>query len=198
MKLKNYMTSIERKTLLFLTVLFILATLFSAQTKNESEVLSPDSLEAALQRKNLPNLDIHKATYEEWILVPGLGTKRAKRLVEYRDFYGFSVVNDIMKVKGIGMNTVQKIIAYGYGVGYKSSSATVYKEDNIDTMFDLNKATFEQLLSIKGIGKLRAQGIVEYRDRVGQIKQYEELRIVNGIGPKTIEVLELNTYLGQE
>ncbi len=198
MNLKNYLTFNERKALFFLIVILFFATLFSTQKKTETKVLNPDSLEVALERDNLPNLDIHKATFEEWILVPGLGTKRAKKLVEYRDFYGFSTVNDILKVKGIGINTVKSIIAYGYGTEFIENKSSMSKEDEVDTMFDLNKATFEQLISIKGIGKLRAQGIVEYRDRVGIIKKFDELLVINGIGPKTIEILEQNTYLGQE
>ncbi|MBN2828985.1 MAG: helix-hairpin-helix domain-containing protein [Candidatus Cloacimonetes bacterium] len=202
--LNNYCTKSEQKAVILILLLVLLATfLYSQNEAKESEVINPDSLNVMLQRPNLPNLNIHTAKYEDWVLVPGLGTKRAKDIVEFRDFYGFSIVNDLMKVKGIGINTVKSIIAYGYGLQYKPTSqmkSTDPKATDTKTieLIDLNKATFEQLVSIHGIGNFRAQGIIEMRERVGRFKKFDELLDINGIGPKTVKIIEQNTYLGQE
>lgn len=49
---------------------------------------------------------------------------------------------------------------------------------------DLNKAQLEQLINIKGLGKSKAQAILDYRTKVGKFKTVEELKGVKGIGPK--------------
>jgi competence protein ComEA len=195
----NYCTKGEQKAIILILLIVFLATLlYSEKESQEVNELSPDSLQVILQRPNLPNLDIHNATYEQWVIVPGLGTKKAKAIIEYRDFYGFSVINDLMKVKGIGINTVRSIIAYGYGMPKFSVSSHMKNEDKNDTQIDLNKATFEELIGIRGIGNFRAQGIIEMRERVGRFKKFDELLEINGIGPKTVKIIEENTYLGTE
>lgn len=55
---------------------------------------------------------------------------------------------------------------------------------------DLNKATFEELESLPGIGPKIAKEIIEYRERFGPFKSLEDLLKVKGIGPKRLEILK--------
>jgi len=55
---------------------------------------------------------------------------------------------------------------------------------------DINKATFEELESLPGIGPKIAKEIVEYRERFGPFKSLEDLLKVKGIGPKRLEILK--------
>ena len=52
---------------------------------------------------------------------------------------------------------------------------------------DINAATVEELMQIKGIGKATAEKIVSYRESFGYFYSVEDLMNVNGIGSKTLD-----------
>ena len=54
-------------------------------------------------------------------------------------------------------------------------------------MVNLNKATAQELESIKGIGPMLAQRILQYRDTNGRFERLEDLVHVPGIGPAKYE-----------
>ncbi|MCI1936183.1 MAG: helix-hairpin-helix domain-containing protein [Bifidobacteriaceae bacterium] len=57
----------------------------------------------------------------------------------------------------------------------------------IDSRIDLNTATAEQLDSVKGIGPVTAQKIIDYRTQNGRFTSVDSLLNVSGIGMKTLE-----------
>jgi competence protein ComEA len=63
---------------------------------------------------------------------------------------------------------------------------------------NLNSATVEQLIEIKGIGEVLAQRIVDYRQVHGNFKNLEELKNVKGVGDKTWEKLVPYLALAKE
>lgn len=53
---------------------------------------------------------------------------------------------------------------------------------------DINIATVEQLTSVmNGVGRTKAQAIVDYRSQHGEFKKVDELIFVKGIGPALLE-----------
>ncbi len=53
---------------------------------------------------------------------------------------------------------------------------------------DINTADAATLAeAIKGVGKAKAEAIVAYREKHGPFKSVDDLSLVQGIGPKTVE-----------
>lgn len=63
---------------------------------------------------------------------------------------------------------------------------------------DLNRATLEQLKTLPGIGEATAKKIIELRERKGGFKKIEELKEVQGIGEKKLEVLKNYLIITEE
>lgn len=57
------------------------------------------------------------------------------------------------------------------------------------TKLDINKASVEELQSIKGVGPVLAANIVEYRKN-NAFKNIEEIKNVKGIGEKVFEKIK--------
>jgi len=52
---------------------------------------------------------------------------------------------------------------------------------------NINTATKEELTTLKGIGDKKAQAIIDYRKKNGDLKTVEDLEKVDGIGPGTMK-----------
>lgn len=68
--------------------------------------------ESKIQEKEAAKISINSAPVELLITIPGIGEVKAQDIVEYRSNQEFLTIEDIMKVRGIGLALFDKIKDY--------------------------------------------------------------------------------------
>ena len=72
----------------------------------------------------------------------------------------------------------------GFVLGFSMSVSA--EEGGADGKININTATVEQLMELKGVGQKLAEAIVAYREANGLFKSVADLEQVKGIGPKIL------------
>lgn len=138
-------------------------------------------------------VDVNTATAEALEAVPGIGPVLAGRIVAYRAQHGpFQSVAELEAVRGIGPRTLERLAPHLRAVqgttlqavaGGGGAPAPVPPAE----LIDLNTATAEVLDTLDGIGPTLAARIVEFRATHGPFRSVEDVMLVRGIGPRTLE-----------
>ncbi|MBB1293630.1 MAG: competence protein ComEA [Pseudoalteromonas rhizosphaerae] len=86
------------------------------------------------------------------------------------------------------------VVVLGLAISLPSGAA-VTKTEATESMgkvqlVNVNQATVEQLTQLPGIGKSKAQAIVDYRTEQGKFKSVADLAQVKGIGDKLVAKLD--------
>lgn len=71
----------------------------------------------------------------------------------------------------------------------------ITSRDSSETLEDkmivnLNMASLDELISLDGIGEVKAKSIVEYREKHGSFKKKSEIMKVKGIGKATYKLIK--------
>ena len=203
--LKNYLTPDEQKILIFLLIFGFLgiSLKFWGLKIEEAKTDTPDVQELSKDYKI--KIDLRTANEKILTSIPGIGPKKAKQIVEYRDKFGFNSKADLMKIKGIGKKTYERLEDYFIDFGEeeiiqkKSKRKIVKKTSETSQKIDLNKATYEELISLKGIGPKKAENILALKKSLGgKFTSVEQLTQIKGIGKKTVEKLKKYLFVGEK
>ena len=137
--------------------------------------------------------DPNTYSVSDWMNL-GLSKKQAEAVLKFGK-YGFKSKEDLQLVFVIPQELMIKMIdSTFYPERIKSNTAfTEIKKEQKITIVDLNSATEEELLSIKGIGPFFAKNILKRRDQLGGYINDEQLLEVWKMTPEKIE--ELKPYI---
>ena len=197
--LKNLLTPDEQKLLLFILFfgfLGISLQFFSKPIAANDTAADTLNLSKDFQIK----YDLRTCTKEELQQIPRIGPSRAQTIIEYREQIGFTCLNDIKRIKGIGYATFEIIKPYLIEFGEENIS-TENKADTIAlTALDkinINLANIEELTKLPGIGPAKAKKIIQKREEINGFKSIEQIIEVKGIGKKSFEKLKNSITIGE-
>ncbi|MBO4504629.1 MAG: helix-hairpin-helix domain-containing protein [Bacteroidales bacterium] len=124
-------------------------------------------------------LDINHCDTGDIVVVPLFGSKRAARLVEYRDrlggFYSLSQVREVFVLQDMDMEHLQKYF-------------TLHPEDV--RKININNSTYKELVSHPYFDAYLAKTILNHRAKHGDIASFEELQQVTHAYPELMEKLK--------
>lgn len=198
--INNLLSPDEQKVLGFLIALAIVGMLihFSGVLSGISN--SEESNEIVYDENYEIKLNLETVTFEDLVMIPGIGEKKAEDILTFREKHGFKSKTDLMKIKGIGQKTYDKIEEYFYLEGDSTSSIyqpEVGSKSSIPELIkvNINTATLDELTQLKGIGKKRAAQIIELREKIGGFTQKEQLLEIKGIGEVTLAKIQTQIIL---
>lgn len=84
----------------------------------------------------------------------------------------------------------------GEPISTSERSSTISLSPTVPTLVNINTADADALMSLPGIGEVKAAAIIAYRETYGPFTSFEALLNVKGIGQSTLEGLREHITLG--
>lgn len=209
-KVKNILTI--RNIILVVLGLFCILTSFYLYGRNKSKVFKDEYMENIFVEEENDGSDLE----EESVATSAknvINSNHSKIVVEIKgevkkpDVYEIddgSIIRDLIITAGgltedaniEGINRAEKLknnqlivipdnesVSKGIVI---SNGATTSSEGIIN----INSASLSDLQKINGIGEVKAQSIIDYREKNGGFKSIEDIKNVEGIGEKTFDKIK--------
>ncbi len=205
--LHNFLTDSEQKILIFFLIMLfsgflIKQTPFAYAEKTDSP--STHQLKESIKTPTPVHYDLNSISLNELLSIKGIGPKKAEDILKFQKDPGFKSVEDLLQIKGIGEKTFQKLSPNFYIVKNDqkvfADSTRITSTDAkalISSKIYMNTASVSELMSIKGIGKKKAEAIIEYH-KLHPIKSYEDFLNIKGIGPKLLLTIKESIILEEQ
>lgn len=187
-----------------------LAGLEEASRAAQDEAASPDarSTPAPARRQAAApapaRVDPNTATAAELERLPGIGPSLAARIVEERERAPFRVLEDLIRVRGIGAALATRLAdrvslpaaSTGPGTPPQTVVAPAKKpsdrvpESVLRERLDLNEIVSTDLQRIPGVGPVLAARLIARRDSLRRFTRWEQVDEVAGVGPAILSRLQ--------
>ena len=107
---------------------------------------------------------------------------------------------EFQKVTGVSTEWLNKNAAYFKFPDFtKNKKQQSYQSQTAVsvTKIDLNKATVQQLIAIKGIGEYYANAVVNEREQLNGFVSKDQINFIKGLRPEAINALKQNTFVNK-
>jgi len=199
------LTKLEIKSIvLFSTLLAILIVFkivfFSVDLKPEAQLQANTYSKKPWDKQHSKKYFKGKKSYQTYQKNNGADTKILRNLAQKTNINSVSL-NDL-EAQNFDTKKAQRIINFRDKIGGFTNWTQVekifeIKEDELDWFknntfieiktIDINTATEEEWIELKGIGETLAKRIVKYRDKIGSFYSIQQLNEVYGIKPEVLE-----------
>lgn len=126
----------------------------------------------------IEKINLNRCDSTDLLVVPQFGSKRAARLVEYRDrlggFYSLSQLKEVYVLQNIDESLLEKYFVV--------RPSEVHK-------LNINTATYKELVSHPYFDVYLTKTILNYRQRQGRIESFEQLQQITHAYPELMEKL---------
>ncbi|MAP80340.1 MAG: competence protein ComEA [Aequorivita sp.] len=154
--------------------------------KSKTAFKNNSSSKGFSEKKYTEKIDLNKATAEELQKVSGIGNTLSQRIIKYRDkLGGFSSDIQLNNVYGLEPEVVKRT----------QNLFTVKSPKPIEKI-NVNTATASDISTIPGVSFNLAKNIWEYRRLREKINSIEELKKIDGMTPRKLQLIQL--YLSVE
>jgi len=193
--INNLLSPDEQKVLGFLLALAIAGMLIH-YSGILSGISNPEENKEQVYDENYEiKLNLETVTFEDLVMIPGIGEKKAEDILDFRDKFGIKTKTDLMKIKGIGQKTYEKIEEYFYIEGDSINLISEAKPESLianplSNLININTANLDELTLLKGIGQKRAAQIIELREEIGGFTSKKQLLQIRGIGEVTLAKIQ--------
>ncbi|MCW3118409.1 MAG: helix-hairpin-helix protein [Chitinophagaceae bacterium] len=161
-----------------------LAPYIKIETKYEKTSIEKPAFEKRKEETNFQSrthylaIDINLADSTAFIALPGIGSKLAARIINFREkLGGFYTVDQVKETYGLQDSVFQKIKRY------------LKQEKNSVKKINLNTATKEELKIHPYIKWNIADAIIQYRNQHGNYTRLEDLKKVHVVNDEVFEKL---------
>lgn len=206
-----YFSNKQRKGLVTFVVLIVLlqAVILVAKSRsftNETADYKVDT-KTQLQIDSLKQLSLKKydmqpfnpnfiTDYKGFKL--GMTTAQIDKLLQFRSTGKYvNSAAEFQQVTGVSKELLDNISPYfKFPEWTQNKKSNTYVENNEPVSFkniDLNKATVEDLVAIKGVGDYYANAVINEREKLGGFVSILQIDFIKGLRPETVKILKQNT-----
>lgn len=204
---RNYLTPNEQRILFLILAISFISILVANKsiTSLYSNEVSPDSILADIEEPYELCVEVKTASKVELTQIKGIGPKTADKIIAFRDSINLMSNYDLLQVSGIGEKGLAKWIPFlkplpNDSLYHKNDTSSIQNTLSTSQVnrIDINTATKEDFMLIKGIGTKKASQIITFIEAQNGIREMQELLSIKGIGKKTLAKIEEVFYIGLE
>ena len=160
----------------------------------ETDIINTESLYSEDEDQDLfnvteteysPNfpIELNSADVRDLTYIKGIGEATANKIVEYARNVGFTSVDDLLNVSGIGQSKLETIRPYVYVISVgvigtitdNMDSQTLSEVSSEIYRVNINTGSKSDFMQLPGIDEKLADDIIKLRSTIGYFKNIEEL-----------------------